>query len=172
VVTAGSTHVRAVGTEFDVYRREHDTVVTVTQGRVIVDTASEDRPHAVPSAAPLLTGNAAEGSASVERPLSAGQRLTIASHTVVQSAVANVAAATAWTQRRLVFASTPLDEVVHEFNRYNERPLVISDSSLSNFEIDGVFSSTDSTALLAFLRSRPEIALEEGNDRILIKRRP
>lgn len=36
VVTSGSTHVRAVGTEFDVYQKDSDTIVTVVEGRVAV----------------------------------------------------------------------------------------------------------------------------------------
>jgi len=43
---------------------------------------------------------------------------------------ANVATATAWTQRRLVFEHRPLGEVADEFNRYNRGEIQIQSPEL------------------------------------------
>mgnify|MGYP000435529277 CR=1 FL=1 len=85
--------------------------------------------------------------------------------------LANVEAATAWTQQRLVFDYTPLTEVAEEFNRYNHRRLVIDDSGLQTFHVSGSFSSTDPTLLLRFLRDQPGIMVSESAGEIRISRR-
>jgi len=64
----------------------------------------------------------------------------------------NLAGATSWTQRQLVFDAASLADVAEEFNRYNERKLVIEPSALETLHISGVFSSTDSASLIRFLR--------------------
>lgn len=84
--------------------------------------------------------------------LAAGQQLTVSSTAAGLAQAADIAAATAWTQRRLIFARTPLSEVVEEFNRYNTTPLVITDPSIASTEISGTFSSSDPAVLLRFLR--------------------
>src|ERR1700733_1885339 len=50
IVAVGATRVRAVGTQFDVYKRANDTVVTVVEGRVAVYSAPQG----------LLSGNTGE----------------------------------------------------------------------------------------------------------------
>src|SRR5258708_6316398 len=49
VVRSGATRVRAVGTQFDVYRRSGSTVVTVVEGQVavVLDAGPSPRPHDV-----------------------------------------------------------------------------------------------------------------------------
>jgi transmembrane sensor len=84
----------------------------------------------------------------------------------------DIAAATAWTQRRLVFESTSLADVVEEFNRYNARPLRIESAQLDTFQIDGVFSSTDPEPMIRFLRSRPGIQVTETDGAIEISATP
>ncbi|MEJ0034942.1 MAG: FecR domain-containing protein [Gammaproteobacteria bacterium] len=154
IVSAGTTQVRAVGTEFDVYRKPTGTVVTVVEGRVAVMNGSTDL-NGTPEA----------------QPLSAGEQLLVTSRVVPHPAPANVAAVTAWMQRQLIFDSTPLTEVAGEFNRYNERQFVIRDPALRTFQIDGVFSSTDPSSLIRFLRARPEMQVTETDSEIVIARR-
>jgi transmembrane sensor len=143
IVHSGAAQVRAVGTQFDVYRTASGTIVTVLEGRVAV-----------------------LGSRSLE--LAAGEQVTMTADAIRRPKVADVAAATAWRQRELVFNSTPLGQVAEEFNRYNKRRLTIGDSGLSDFHITGVFSSTDPTSLLRFLRLQPGIRVHESEDEIRI----
>ena len=152
VVRAGAAQVRAVGTEFDVYRKQSETVVTVVEGRVETYDAS-----GLGAAGPIL--------------LSAGERLTVLSHTVTKPTRADPSVATAWLQKRLIFEETPLSEVAEEFNRYNRRPLSIEDRDLKMLKISGVYSSTDPASLINFLRSQSSIQVVETDKDVRIVRR-
>jgi transmembrane sensor len=154
VVKSDAAAVRVVGTEFDMYRQRAGVTVTVLEGRVAVTSSSEQR----------------RADDAVLVP--AGQQVAVlGSAAVTPSAIADVAAATAWTQRRLIFESTPLSAVVEEFNRYNTRRLVIAAPRLSSFHVSGVFSSTDPTLLVQFLRMQAEIAVSESDHEIDIDER-
>jgi transmembrane sensor len=149
IVASNDTRIRAVGTEFDVYRRESDTTVTVLEGQVAV------------------LNNSARGDAGdlAATPLSAGEQITVTAPMAAASPPlpkrANVVAATAWTQHRLVFDSTPLTMVAAEFNRYNTRHLIVEEKGLREFHISGSFASTDPSSLLRFLESQPGLTVHE-----------
>jgi len=172
VVSTGDTRVKAVGTAFDVYRAKSGTVVTVVEGKVAVSSADSKsrKSRAEGSAqAPKGVGNA-PGQGGVYY-LSAGEQVVVTPVEIAPPQRTNVAAATAWTRRSLVFDAAPLSEVVDEFNRYNERPLVIHDEALVNFHVSGVFSSVEPTLLIRFLRGQPELVVEETDTEIRIKSR-
>jgi len=152
VVHAGDAQVRAVGTEFDVYKKQVATVVTVVEGRV---EASD--PSGNSGAAPVI--------------LSAGQQLTVGPHTMPKPTATDTAVATAWVQKRLMFEETPLSDVAEEFNRYNRRPLTIDDRELRGVKISGVYSSTDPLSLINFLRSQNSIQVIESENQVRIVRR-
>jgi transmembrane sensor len=175
LVNAGETALRAVGTQFDVNRLATETVVTVLEGRVAVE-----QPASQPSSTMETSSSDAEpvnvtGEQGLELSLviAAGEQLrVIRSGTVRRSSQADLAAATAWTQRRLVFEATPLADAVEEFNRYNPRPIRITSEQLNDFQIDGVFSSTDPEPLIRFLRTRPGIYVRESDRAIEISPSP
>jgi transmembrane sensor len=152
VVRAGDAQVRAVGTEFDVYKKPTATVVTVVEGRVETYD-SLDSP----------------GSAGIV--LSAGEQLTVVPHVVTKPTRTDTAVATAWVQKRLIFEETPLSDVAEEFNRYNRRPLTIDDGELGNLKISGVYSSTDPASLINFLRSQNAIQVVETEKQVRVLRR-
>lgn len=194
IVESNGTRVRAVGTQFDVYKRSTGTVVTVVEGRVAVltampDTQSRDpertlrEPHGSGADSEHTTGadppsNSARAitsaSLDVSDPaavyLSAGEQLLVTPKIRPLPKVANIEVATAWTQQRLVFDFSALVEVAEEFNRYNQRRLVIDDPGLHRLQISGSFSSTDPTLLLRFLRSQPGITVSETSREIHISR--
>jgi transmembrane sensor len=106
--------------------------------------------------------------------LSAGEQVTVSAdpaHRSRQARPADIAVATAWTQRRLVFDASTLAEVAEEFNRYNRRPISIVDASLEGFPITGSFSSTDPASLLRFLEAQPGIQVITADDEIRIDSR-
>ena len=84
----------------------------------------------------------------------------------------NLAVATSWTQRQLVFDSASFADVAEEFNRYNRRKLVIDASALGTQHISGVFSSTDTASLIRFLRDRPGVRVTETPTQIRVEGDP
>lgn len=157
VVHSGSTLVRAVGTQFDVYRRRAGTVVTVLEGNVLVT-------------APAQTGS---GTTEMQRsPLAAGEQLIVKPQTASIPARVDTSSVTAWTQRQLIFNRTTLADVVEEFNRYNSRPLVIEGQALASLEISGVYASPDPTLLLRFLSAQPGIRVRESDAQVVIETSP
>lgn len=168
VVRSPATVVRAIGTQFDVNLLETETIVTVIQGQVAV---ARKRPAIqLPSnlLQPLSYHTAPELPTVY---LSAGEQLTITPTQHLQPVRANVTDAIAWTHHQLIFSSTALRDVAQEFNRYNDRPLVIASPSLEGFKIDGVFSSTDPKSLLAFLEQYPGIKVTDTGEVVVISRR-
>lgn len=172
VVRSGQARIRAVGTQFDVYRRSTGTTVTVIEGRVAVSPQSvpvNDLASAGTDAAPVPGGEAA-------LLLSAGQQATVPMATgdgqhpgaTAEPRTVDVAVATAWTQRRLMFQKAPLAEVASEFNRYNERKLIVEGAKIREFLISGTFSSADPASLLTFLRTQPGMRVLEAEDEIRI----
>ncbi|MFC4312347.1 FecR family protein [Steroidobacter flavus] len=162
VVDGGRAQVRAVGTEFDVYRKPDRTTVTVVEGRVAVwqttprwQVLGQDTADAQPK----------------QFMLAAGEQLAVAPKQLKKHEDVDVAASTAWTQNRLVFEDTPLSDVADEFNRYNNQRLVIVDAELQRVGISGRYSSTDPTALIEFLRAQPALQVVETSEEIQVSRR-
>lgn len=194
IVRSGDATVRAVGTEFSVYRRSSGTTITVLEGRVAVYANVEDTPHpskpaslglntsrpdaaqpptpgatgAAPAlpAAPAGLVDPVRGAAVL---LSAGEQVTVTPATVPEPKHVDLTATTAWMQRPLmILDGTKLSDVVEEFNRYNHRQLVIESATLSDFRVSGVYSSTDPASLLRFLREQPGIRIIESDAEVRI----
>jgi transmembrane sensor len=166
VVRSDTAQVRAVGTQFDVYRARSGTTVTVLEGRVaVVDTRAQVRAPSEKSFAASESGESADGNAIF---VAAGEQLTIGSKAPARPVVAATGSDMPWRQRRLEFHATPLASVVEEYNRYHERHLRIDDAALEQLPISGVFSATDSASLIAFLREQPHVIVRESGPEIEI----
>lgn len=185
IVQSSTTRVRAVGTSFDVYESRSGTVVTVVEGRVAVETrtlktsdsatiasgqVATSTPES-PAARPSTRKRAAMTAGAGEVFVVAGEQVVVKPEILTAPIKANIGAATAWTRRSLVFDSSPLTEVADEFNRYNTRRLVVEDADLVEFRVSGVFSSSEPSLLLRFLRAQPELVVEETDSDIRIRRK-
>jgi len=135
-VQVGDVTARAVGTQFDVDRRATHTVVTIVEGRVLLEGAGLHGQHL-----PLLT----EADQVVLNKVGPGK---------LQHGV-NLTEATAWTQRQLVFYHRPLSEIAEEFNRYNVERIEIRSPALRIREMTGTFRSNDVTSFVAVLAGIP-----------------
>ena len=168
VVRAGATSVRAVGTQFDVYRKRKGTTVTVIEGRVAVLSGLAAQVPAVeitttPAAPePLIPAPMIEPSAMArEILLAAGEQMTVTSTQAQKAERPNIAAATAWTQHQLVFDATPLHEVLEEFGRYTPRRLIVDSPSLADLKISGQYMSASPDSLLRFLSLQKGVIITE-----------
>lgn len=176
VVHSGPAQITDVGTEFDVYRRETDTVVTVIEGRVVVRTApaADEMRSPVPPDGPPMSNMTVPTHLNVRAlgiVIAAGEQVDLRPRALPRPIHTNVAAATAWARQTFVFSAAPLSEVVAQYNLYHEKPLIIQDPSLASYHVSGVFSATDGAAIVAFLRAQPTITVHETNGEIDITTR-
>lgn len=164
-VRAGDTMVKAVGTEFDVYRLPHATIVSVTEGRVAVwrgTVADTESPMAQGAATPQPAAS-----------LAAGQQLRIsAGSAVVSDKPTDIRKTVAWLNRQIVFDHDLLGSVVDEFNRYNQIRMRIDDSTLRSAEISGVFNAYDTESFIAFLERQPGMRVERSDREVVIRSGP
>ncbi|MEO5955759.1 MAG: FecR family protein [Nitrospiraceae bacterium] len=119
VVHTRDGQVRAVGTEFLVYKTPEAVVVTVTEGVVDVSApgAHTDSPTRV----------------------HAGQRVRYSASGVSQVEPVDIHAVTAWQRGKLIFEATPLTAVVEEINRYRPGRVVLLNETLARHPVSGVF---------------------------------
>jgi transmembrane sensor len=157
IVAAGNTAVRAVGTKFDV-RRINDTVeVIVDEGKVVVGAPEilETSQLAVPATMPRVSaGQTALSSGG-------GVNLQVLSKD-------SIARKLAWQNQVLVFDGDSLAEVVAQFNRYNERQLIIADPALSSLRIGGYFRPTNLDAFISVLQSDFGVNVNAQGDRLIL----
>jgi transmembrane sensor len=155
VVATSKATVRAVGTVFNVRADQGDTQVAVIEGRVEVRTLeplrTQEGPHAsAPTASAVL--------------LAAGEHAEVTPLGINRDRGQSIEAATAWTDRRLVFRGESLATVVAEFNRYRSQPLVLDDPQLAHLQISGAFDLSDPESLLTYLKSYETVRVVYSRD--------
>jgi len=153
VVSAGSTRVRVLGTQFNVRRLDDDNVrVTLARGRVEVDGAS-----AAQSPVFLTPGQQVDSMRGQLQP------------------VAQVSASTAmaWKDDRIVFEQTPLGEALSLLRQYRRSPVFLSDTSLASLKVTGVFEAHNTDLLLDLLPTiLPVAVIRQADGAVQIQRRP
>ena len=150
-VQAGSTVVRAVGTQFAVRRLEDSSVdVYVSEGRVSIN----------PPSSPTF----AAGTVAYVRNGHVDAR-AVSRNDITDSI--------AWTAQRLVFKGETLAKVVEEFNRYNLRKLVVPAPALAQQHIGGSFPANDpdgfAISLERFLGVHARHDMRDGVEVILLE---
>lgn len=125
VVEAGPVLVRAVGTAFSVRKRANGAEVIVSEGVVEGWTVGADG-HRV--------------------RLTAGQRAFIGNNSAINVSDESIAAADralAWREGFIDLAGESIEDAVSDFNRYNQRKLVLGDPALAREQVDGIFRTDD-----------------------------
>jgi transmembrane sensor len=161
VVLVGRTGVLAVGTRFDVLKLDNSVEVTVDEGRVMIG-APELLEHArslEPNLSPLVV---------------AGQTAVAGSDGVKLKVLPKdaVARKLAWQDQMLAFDGDSLVEVVTQFNRYNDKQLVIVDPSVAALKVGGYFRPTNLDAFVNVLESNFGIRATADGSRILLAPAP
>lgn len=180
LVDAGSRTIRAVGTEFDVYRDEDEVRVALIEGKIAVTGAEPLRPglaeRGSPSGsderagirAPAIQRNASRSAhesqpASGEILLTAGQSLAFTSTGTAAAPPAPIEEATAWIHGRLIFNDRPLSEAVSEVNRYSTRKIVVLDGDLATMRVTGVFATDRVDTFLEAVQSSLPIVIQRAS---------
>ncbi|MBB5712537.1 FecR family protein [Sphingomonas xinjiangensis] len=121
IVDAGIAQARAIGTAFSVVRGEDGVQVAVTEGTVAVWPSGSDGLMAI-----LKAGQFANFRAPAAAP-------------VVGSAPDEIERALAWRNGEISLENETLSHAIEQFNRYNSQRLVLTDPSLADERLVGLF---------------------------------
>ena len=145
--------VTALGTAFNIRLRNSHAEVSVTQHSVAIDVeqSGDRRQHAVINEGEQLVYDQHAGLGDIK---------AIDSQTL-----------TAWQRGKLVFENQPLGEVMAELNRYHRGYLLISDDSIAQRRVNGVFRSDQPLAVLSALESSLELHSTRINDYLILLHR-
>ncbi len=124
LVEVGDVRVMATGTAFSVRRLQGGAEVVVTEGTVEVWLVGREATRAILTAGDIARIGEDQQVVSAEPVDYTDQRL-------------------AWRAGKIELAGRTLAEGIAEFNRYNQQKLVLSDPSLANKRLFGVFNMHD-----------------------------
>jgi len=131
-VEAADRKVIATGTSFDVDLANHQVIVTLIEGHVVVLDRRESGTGVLPEGVKLEPGErlvaAPLGTPSVQR--------------------VNIERATAWQSGQLVFEDETLASAVERVNRYARHPVIVEDPGAAALRFSGVFNETDTQAFV------------------------
>jgi len=150
-VTTDSASVRALGTQFNVYRSSaSQTRVAVLEG--IVQVAPQDQRN-TPAALRL----------------NAGEEAQVSNEHAVKTAAPDVDRAVAWRQRQLIFSDARLEDIAAEFNRYNRVQIRVDSQGLKDRRLSGIFDADDPTPLIEFVRQLADVVVERTDTSVAIR---
>lgn len=173
IVDAGSANVRAVGTEFNVRRREQSTEVAVVEGVVQVSTVAEE-PLSINNSGPSRSvgGSSPDtGNNPAALRLAAGERAQVSNGGMKVSASHDLEDVLSWRQRRLTFRDARLADVAAEFNRYNRSQLRIEGSAAQEMQMTGIFDADHPQAIVLFAQKNDALTVEPQGDNWVIRSR-
>ncbi len=165
-VLAGNREIIAVGTVFTVEYANHEVHVAMLEGRVAVLGASEttdERRSQRSSSRSLPPPRTIELGAGEEMRVSASGETTVTPN-------ADLEAATAWREGKIIFRSEPLDEAIRRVNRYSHVQIDLKADALGSSKISGVFEAGDTHGFVdAIERYLPVTAYNMESDRIELR---
>ena len=151
IVSAGRIRVLAVGTAFSVRRHDDGAEVQVTEGVVETWTVGEE--------------------ARATR-IAAGSRTYVVEYEPPKplAASADIEHSLAWRDGQIVLEGETLDQAVAQFNRYNAKKLVISDSALAAEKLVGQFRATEPQTFAKAVVTTLGARVDEMGDTIQLSR--
>ena len=162
IVFAGEGLVRALGTEFDVYKSAEGVRVTLIEGRVrVASIASSTSVAVVPVS--IVAGDAPAALTQVD--LSPGEQAAIAPIGAVSAVEeVDIERVVAWREGKVSFRNTLLADAVAEMNRYSDAQIVLADDGeLKKLRISGIFRVNNSDHFVNALESLFELEVRRGS---------
>jgi len=161
LVRAGTATVTVVGTEFNVRRSDDQVVVSVLEGRVLVQPMTPVVPIS------WIPASRAIGSPA---PISAGERTTVNRRGLESTqTVGDASSAVAWQHGRLAFEAEPLRYVVQDVNRYAKKPIVLADSRTGDIRVTGTVTEGNIIGWVNSLQTAFGIRAEIQPDQIVLR---
>jgi transmembrane sensor len=152
-VEAAGHRVTDLGTKFLVKKDEDRLEVSLVEGRArfeSVDASIQAR------SALLVPGDVVIATAT--------------SMSLVKQAPEQSSSELGWRRGVLIFHHTTLADVAAEFNRYNQRKLIMGDSAAARLQIDGTFPTNDLEAFTDIAGDIMHLRVEKRKDEIVISR--
>ncbi len=147
-VIAGGRTVVAVGTVFTVEYVEREVRVTMLEGKVAI------LPLQPPNNLAALGSESRQQANSNPTELTAGQAIRVRQDgRVTLTPVADVEAATAWRDGKIILHKEPLSEAVRRLNRYSRVQVEIADPALAEMQVSGVFETDDTQTFVEAIQS-------------------
>ena len=160
-VRAGDATIVAVGTEFNVERDSDRAIVSVTEGRVVVNPVSGLLPVALlQEFKPKLR--------SVH--VSAGQQTTAGS-AGIEEPTKMEDPATGWQIGHLAFRLQPLRYVLEDVNRYAHKPIVLENEGMGTLVITGTVERENIGGWIKSLEHAFDLQATEEADQIVLRAR-
>ena len=167
IVSVNKLSVRAVGTAFSVSLNREAVSVLVTEGKVRLDETPAATEDAEP--APHELSHVSAGQQAVINMSQASLPLVPEVREVTPSEIER---ALSWQGLRLEFVDMPLADVVAEFNRYNQRKLVIDDTRTGTMLVGGNFRADNVETFVRLLEAGFGVtAVSRGNEMVLRRTR-
>ncbi|HGM5582985.1 TPA: FecR family protein [Pseudomonas putida] len=142
-VEAGDARISVLGTQFNVLRQDGGARVALLRGSV--DIYSSQLP-------------------AQQVRLKPGEQVDVRQGRLQPVSRADVETVLAWRERRLVFARTPLGEVLAHVQRYRQGRIELQDPSLAELPITGVFDADKADELLDLLPRILPLSLARAAD--------
>jgi transmembrane sensor len=151
-VRTADVRMEVQGTQFNVYQREKEAVVTVVHGRVEV----------FPEIQQSGTGGVV---------VSTGQMTTVSkTGQIAPPAPADLETSMAWLNRKLIFVNaTPLGKIADEFNRYNQAKIRIEGEGLAAQPRTGRFNVNEPESLMTILEQEPDIEVKRVGGNFIVR---
>ena len=173
IVRVRGIDIRAVGTAFNVRLTDQSVQVIVTEGKVQVTALPTERgiEDAMSYDESLFKQELAVGQMT-EVPLTRREPWV---QEVLQAEVKDVSRGEmnqllSWKPQMFEFDSTPLSEVIEEFNSRNQTHLVIGDAKLARLPIVASFRSANVEHFVELLQLSMDLEVErEGDERIILR---
>lgn len=138
-VIAGDHSIVALGTVFTVEYLDDEVNVAMLEGRVAISGGRGRGPSvAEPKVLELSAGEALQ--------VSAAGKVTV-------TPKADLSAATAWRQGKVIFHDEPLAAAARRINRYSNVQLRVEGEELENVSVSGVFEAGDTRAFAQAVQS-------------------
>lgn len=161
--------VQALGTQFNISTRAETTTISVLEGKVRVTADGGTTQNGAG-----LSGNSQRPSSpGAAAALGAGEQVLVhRSGTMERGDKPDVAVAAAWHRQRLVFQSSPLENVVREFNRHNAVPkLKLEGVAPDSHHYSATFDADDPESFASLLTHEQDLAVERRADEVIIRPR-
>ncbi len=149
IVSADKFSVRAVGTAFSVQLNREAVSVLVTEGKVRLDETEPAKDHV--AAASRELSHLVAGEQAVMSTLPPAGALNSPEVQIREVTPVEIERSLSWQGLRLEFVAMPLRDVVDEFNRYNQRKLIVEDSRTGAILVQGNFRADNVDAFVRLL---------------------